>query len=135
MKTTMEDLDTLARTIFGEARGETIEGKIAVAHVVLNRVRKKSWYGGTITEVCRWPWQFSCWNENDPNLAKLTSVTLDDQAFQHCMYAALAAVLGQAPDPTSASTHYHTLSVSPNWAAGKEPVTIIAVHKFYNDVA
>lgn len=131
---TAEDIDVLARTLYGEARGESMAGKIAVAWTVLNRVAAKSWYGKTITSVCRKPWQYSAWNSNDPNLPKLLAVTLDDTAFQHCMYAALAAGLGQVPDPTSGSRHYHTLSVFPKWAEGKTPVCSIGVHKFYNDV-
>ncbi|MPY72485.1 MAG: cell wall hydrolase [Alphaproteobacteria bacterium] len=129
-----KDVLILARTIFGEARGESTLGKIAVAWTVLNRVAAKSWYGDTITEVCRKPWQFSCWNSNDPNRPKLEAVTLNDPDFQHCMYAALAAGLGHVPDPTSGSRHYHTMNVSPDWAQGKSPICSIGVHKFYNDV-
>ena len=129
-----EDLDTLWRTVYGEARGEPMNGKIAVAYAVINRVKAKSWYGNTIAEVCRKPWQFSCWNENDPNLAKLTAVTLDDRLAQQCCYAALAAGLGLIPDPTSGSRHYHTINVAPSWAEGKSPVCTIGCHKFYNDI-
>lgn len=128
---TLEDLDTLARTIFGEARGEAMQGKIAVAYSVINRVKAKSWYGKTITDVCLKPWQYSCHNQNDPNLAKLHAVTLNDRDLQLCTYAALAAGLGLIPDPTGGATHYHTHSVHPSWAEGKLPVCSIGSHKFY----
>ena len=36
----MSAVDTLARTLFGEARGEATEGKAAVANVILNRASK-----------------------------------------------------------------------------------------------
>jgi hypothetical protein len=62
MKITHDDVDTLARTIYGEARGENMLGKRAVAHVILNRVKANSWWGKTIAGVCRYKWQFSCWN-------------------------------------------------------------------------
>ncbi len=44
------DIDVLARTIYGEARGESISGMEAVASVVLNRVafskrRRRYWWG------------------------------------------------------------------------------------------
>lgn len=66
------DTDILARTIYGEARGESISGQEAIASVILNRVafakrRGRYWWGNTIAGVCLAPWQFSCWNENDPN--------------------------------------------------------------------
>ena len=66
------DTDILARTIYGEARGESISGQEAIASVILNRVafakrRGRYWWGNTIAGVCLAPWQFSCWNENDLN--------------------------------------------------------------------
>lgn len=134
MKATTADIDTLARTVYGEARGESVLGMIAVAHVILNRVKAQSWFGKTIEGVCRKPWQFSCWNDNDPNLPKMKAVTLDDPVFQTCYYAALSAITWQHPDSTSGSCHYHTASVSPDWSEGHEPVAIIGVHKFFNDV-
>src|SRR3546814_2812197 len=95
MNVTAEDVDTLARTVFGEARGEPMPGKIAVAWCIRNRVEldlhddgKPDWWGEGYTAVCRKSWQFSCWNENDPNLPKLRSVTLDDPGFRDCMHAA-----------------------------------------------
>jgi spore germination cell wall hydrolase CwlJ-like protein len=34
----LSQLDTLALTIYGEARGERVEGRVAVACVVRNRI-------------------------------------------------------------------------------------------------
>lgn len=47
------DTDILARTIYGEARGESISGQEAIASVILNRVafakrRGRYWWGNTI---------------------------------------------------------------------------------------
>ena len=36
-----EAIDIMARTIYGEARGEEEEGQIAVGNVIKNRVKKK----------------------------------------------------------------------------------------------
>ena len=137
------DIDSLSRTIYGEARGEVMLGKIAVAHVVLNRFKRPGWWtrhmgdgipDDTIQAACHDPWQFSCWNPSDPNLPKMLAVTLDDAHYQDCMYAALACGLGQVPDPTHGSAHYHTLSILPRWAEGRSPACSIGVHKFYNDI-
>ena len=67
MDTTINhDVDILARTIYGEARGETDEGKRAVGLCILNRYKSKKWFSAnTIAEVCQKPLQFSCWNKND----------------------------------------------------------------------
>jgi len=125
------DIETLARTIWGEARGEPQQGKVAVAWVVLNRAAGKKKLG----EVCRAKWQFSCWNPDDPNRAKMANVTLADPVYRDCMLAALSVVQGRAgPDPTEGSKHYHTKDVTPYWSRGKVPVCQIGAHLFFNDI-
>ena len=132
-----QDLETLARTIWGEARGEPQAGKVAVAHVILNRRRSGRWYGGaTIEEVCRRPYQFSCWNENDPNLSKMQSVDLNDGPLRLCVLVALEAIAGTTSDPTKGATHYHASDMlPPPWAATGTLVAEIGRHLFYRDVA
>jgi spore germination cell wall hydrolase CwlJ-like protein len=127
------DILTLARTVYGEARGESFQGKIAVAHVVLNRVAKESWYGKTIHGVCKKRWQFSSWNQNDPNRAKILAVTLSDKVFRACFLATLSAT-EKGGDPTEGSTHYHHVDILPRWAKGQVPVVSIGAHLFYNSV-
>ena len=61
----MKDVDVLARTIFGEARGETVSGMEAVASVVMNRLafsrrRGRYWWGNSVVDICQSPRQFSC---------------------------------------------------------------------------
>ena len=135
--TTAQDMDTLARTIWGESRGESWLGKVAVAHVILNRVKtpkRRRWWGDTIHDVCTYPMQFSTWNQDDINRPKMERLTFDDETFRECLAAASAAVHGLEPDPTEKSTHYHTRAVEPRWARGKEPVAVIGVHLFYRGI-
>ncbi len=134
-----EAADTLARTLYGEARGEPVRGKEAVAAVVINRVRRAQarggwWWGGTVTQVCRRPWQFSCWNANDPNRAKIERATETDREFASCLRIARRAVMETLQDPTDGATHYHARGVVPPWAAGRTPSAVIGNHLFYNDV-
>lgn len=75
MSTTNTDRDILARTLWGEARGEGLAGEIAVAWTIRNRVfdgNPKSWWGEGYAGGGMKPWQFSCWNQNDPNYAYLS---------------------------------------------------------------
>lgn len=130
----IEDVLIAARTIYGEARGEAMAGKVAVAHVILNRVAKKTWYGKSIRDVCLKPGQFSCWNDGDPNREKLQAVTLDDGDLQRCLYAVLGAALGEAPDETGGSCHYAVAGLNPKWAQGKVPIARIGHHEFWNDI-
>ena len=126
--------DILARTLYGEARGEPPMGKVAVASVILNRVAANSWYGGTVEEVCLKPFQFSTWNKNDPNLPKIKAVTESDPVFAECLFVAKYALAGLFEDPTNGATHYHASGVTPNWAEGKAPVIEIGRHAFYRGV-
>lgn len=50
-------LDLLARVITGEAQGEPYEGQVAVAAVILNRVRHPS-FPNTLAGVVYEPWAF-----------------------------------------------------------------------------
>lgn len=75
MTITEKDRDILARTLWGEARGESPVGQIAVAWTIQNRVndgKAKSWWGEGYAGVCQKPYQFSCWSRNDPNYASLS---------------------------------------------------------------
>lgn len=129
------DLFTLARTIYGEARGEDDHGRAAVAHVVLNRFRSDKWFSAdTIEAVCQKPYQFSCWNKVDPNRSKVENANLDDRTLLGCFDVALGVLTGRLADPTGGATHYHTVGTHPKWAARKSPVRTIGRHLFYNDI-
>lgn len=132
-------VDTLARTIWGEARGEPVRGREAVAACVMNRVAKAEargghWWGSTVVEVCRAPWQFSCWNETDPNREKLLAVDTRDRVFQSCRRIARRAVRGTLIDPTGGATHYHHEDLLPWWAKGRGPTRKIGRHLFYRNI-
>ena len=75
MAVTEKDRDILARTLWGEARGEGPAGQIAVAWTIRNRVfdgKEKSWWGEGYAGVCQKPWQFSCWNRNSSDYCRAT---------------------------------------------------------------
>lgn len=133
------DVDVLARTIYGEARGETVRGKEAVACVILNRVARAKkrggyWWGETVEQVCLKPWQFSCWNENDPNRPKIVNVEPGHRVFDVCLRIARRAVSGCLQDPTQGAMHYHTQDANPPWSRGRPASAEIGRHLFYNDV-
>jgi len=126
----------LGRTLYGEARGEPLRGMEAVAAVVTNRVRLARqrggyWWGDDITRVCLKPWQFSCWNDGDPNRHKIETVKPGNKTFQVCLRVAGRAVTGALEDPTGGATHYHTLATNPPWARGRAPSAEIGGHLFY----
>lgn len=128
------DVDILARTIWGEARGENREGREAVASVIMNRVADRRW-SKNVAEVCQWPWQFSAWNKGDPNRAKILAVTVSDPVFKECLAIAQRAVSGALIDKTGGATHYHTTGIRPNWAEEEKISARIGTHIFYRGIA
>jgi len=129
-------IDTMARTLWGEARGEIPDGQRGVANVILNRVAEDQpkRFGATVEDVCRKPKQFSCWNPGDPNRAKLLAVTDSNEHFRNCLDLARAAINGSLSDNTRGSDHYHTAGVTPSWSAGHVPAAVIGGHLFFNDI-
>ncbi len=79
-------------------------------------------------------WQFSCWNEGDPNRAKIERADESDREFASCTRIARRALAGALADPTHGATHYHATGIAPPWAAGREPSAVIGRHRFYNNV-
>lgn len=130
----MNDAEILARTIWGEARGEGLAGMEAVAAVILNRVAAGR-FGDGVYGVCRRPRQFSCWNDGDPNLAKLLAVTDADARFALAVHIARRALGGALADRTGGATHYHAAYVFPRWARGRTPSAEIGRHIFYAGIA
>lgn len=128
------DVWTLTQTLAGETRGETIEGKVAVAHVIRNRAIDKRW-PDTIHEVCKQPWQFSCWNPKDPNCKMIDALEVNDLAryawLRECFAVALGVASGIIPDPTGGANHYFNPKVvNPDWAKGKPTIYKEGNHVF-----
>jgi N-acetylmuramoyl-L-alanine amidase len=137
------DMETMARSIWGEARGESEEGQAAVAWVMRNRVRAARAFiarqgrahplfgDGTLAGACRAPRQFSAWNPGDANAAKLLRVGFDDAAFCRAFAVACRVWGGLIADPTDGATHYHRHDIEPVWAKGMKPTALIGAHMFY----
>ena len=140
MTVTNNDRDVLARTIYGEARGEGMAGMIAVAWTIRNRVndgKDKSWWGEGFAGVCQAPYQFSCWNKNDPNYPYLSGAKPIPKAeLAKCQAAAKAVIDGAMTDPTGGATHYYaaTMPRPPGWTGTATKTTVIGQHIFYKDV-
>jgi spore germination cell wall hydrolase CwlJ-like protein len=134
---TDNDLLTLARTIYGEARDQAPAGRAAVGHVVVNRLLARR-FRNTIADVCQQPLQFSCWNVGDPNREQIVSIRPGaNKVFDQCLDAAAQVLHGQLQDNTGGATHYYATYIrAPNWTRPPSQFTTqIGVHKFYTHVA
>ncbi|QNT79463.1 cell wall hydrolase [Entomobacter blattae] len=125
-------IDIVARTLWGEARGEGIKGMQAVANVIGNRVKTPGWWGNDYTSVCLKKSQFSCWNADDPNRDKLLKVTAEDTAFTRALTLAALLVKNNLPDLTKGATHYFEKHIAPpKWADPAKKTITIGNHIFY----
>lgn len=136
----MHEIDIMARTIYGEARGEYacinggLSSLIAVGNVIMNRVEQQCWFGRSIRDVCLRPYQFSCWNEADINRQKLLNVTLTSPIYKECLAVAEAVSRHRYPDLTKGADHYYSvdLKIPPKWALSAKECAQIGRHRFFS---
>lgn len=85
--------------------------------------------------------QFSCWNKNDANRAKMQEISQlpeghpDKVRWEQAKKLAERIVSGEDSDPTNGALFYHTTDVNPVWAKGVKPTGQYANHVFYDDFA
>lgn len=131
------DVDCATRTVWGEARGEGDAGQVAVGWVIRTRAEWKpsQWWGASIEGVCKCPWQFSCWNADDPNAAHLAGPSSDLEGYDDIHAVVSGVLLGGVADPTGGATHYLRRGSWAPWmrsatARNIKPVSI-GHHDFY----
>lgn len=115
---TNSDLYLLARAVYGEARGEPYNGKVAVAAVILNRVKHKD-FPNSISGVIYQPWAFTAVNDGQINMG-----TNDE-----CIKACQDAMNGW--DPTYGCIYYYNPATATNKWIRSRPITVtIGKHVF-----
>jgi len=128
----------LAQAIYHEARGESREGQLAVANVIINRAMSKK-YPSTICGVVfqnadkgryKCQFTFACDGRSDGGTERAAwnrSIKMAEAAFHDFQH-------GRTPDvlPKSA-LFYHTTNVSPNWSNSFRRVAAIGSHIFYSN--
>ena len=116
--------ECLALNIYHEARGERVEGQIAVAHVTMNRMAHEKW-PSTICEVVYQPKQFS-WT----HLIK-QQTPQEYRAWRKAKVIARDVMIGNVVDPTMGAVYYHANYVNPSWAEYVDLSKVIGNHLFY----
>lgn len=137
----MTDTEALCLTIWGEARGEPIEGKIGVAMVMRNRLLANYRGAKTYVDVCTAHAQFSAWTDEAKQMqdeAELLTGTpslthLKDPVIRLCLEIALATMSGKLADNTNNANHYYAVSIAPPaWAVGAILLAALGSHRFFN---
>jgi len=119
----------LTQAVYYEAGFEPLEGRRAVAQVVLNRLRHPAFpksicgvvYQGASTGVCQFT--FVC----DGSLNRAPAAL----AWREAEQVAHAALAGYVEASVGESTFYHADYVAPRWAPLLAKVTQIGQHIFY----
>ncbi len=112
------NVNLLARIINGEARGESYTGQVAIAAVVLNRVKHSS-FPNSIAGVIYQPGAFTAVDDGQINLTP----------SQSCYNAARDALNGW--DPTYGSIYYYNPNTATNsWIRTRKITTQIGRHVF-----
>jgi len=114
-------IETVAMTLYGEARGQSLLDRLAVGAVIRERVLRPGWWGKDWQGVCRAPWQFTCWHDHDAahrrNYERMVNAYRDDpDTFFSCLLLAEYIVrfmtdrdvraLFDVDDPDEFPTHY-----------------------------
>lgn len=115
-----EQIKCLASVIWHEARGEKLEGQIAVAETVSSRISNPK-YPKTICTVAFQPHQFS----------KLKVIKYDDNTF----LVANRFLSGYYRPVVGEPTHYHAVWITPVWAKSRNMTRLARVgnHIFYRE--
>ena len=110
----------LARAVNGESRGEPYEGQVAVAAVILNRVKHPS-FPNTISGVIYQPGAFTAVSDGQINAA----IAQGTSVYKACE----AAMKGW--DPTGGCVYYYNPATATNkWMFSKPVVKKIGKHCF-----
>lgn len=128
--------DCLAQAIYHEARGESAEGQLAVANIIVNRAvsrRYPSSLCGVVYQNAdkgryRCQFTFACDGRADTPTERRAWAR--SQSLAEKVYARYAQGKSLGMLPKSA-LFYHTTNVRPNWAYTYSRVAQIGAHIFY----
>ncbi|MDP3491866.1 MAG: cell wall hydrolase [Hyphomonadaceae bacterium] len=125
-----EEADCLAEAVYYEARSEDTTGQMAVAEVVMNRVRDPRFpktvcavvYQGHYRETgCQFTFTCDGSLHNKPR----------GESWDRAKAVAMNVMLGLSKPVTNKATHYHTDYVNPYWKAGMVETKVLGTHIFY----
>lgn len=122
-----DEANCIAVAVYHEARGESLEGQMAVAKVIMNRAASgkypTSWCG-----VVKQPWQFSFVN---PRSGYMPSVDQASEAWKKALGVTRLTVANAVQTVPSDTLWYHADYVAPSWGRRLTRVNKIGAHIFY----
>jgi N-acetylmuramoyl-L-alanine amidase len=125
----MRSITCLSQAIHGEAGNQPFEGKIAVAHVIVNRTKEPN-YPSDICSLLRQKSQFNY-------IAKVKHIHEEKPAeyaqMLESVKAAAMVMNGEARDPTDGSLYFvnRKIATYTKWLKPLKKTTKIGDHTFY----
>jgi hypothetical protein len=120
-----DQANCIAVAVYHEARGESLEGQMAVAKVIMNRAASgkypTSWCG-----VVKQPWQFSFVRQG-----RFPFVDQGSDAWRKALGVTRLAVANAVQSVPSDCLWYHADYVAPSWGRSLTRVNKIGAHIFY----
>ena len=122
-----QDVESLTEALYHEARGEGVEGQVAVGNVILNRTKGR--WGDTVKKVVEQRKQFSYRNKGAPAPAS------DKKAWAVAKAIAVKLLSGQYEDNTGGADHYLNIkdSTDGGWRKSMNHTSKIGHHDFYKE--
>jgi hypothetical protein len=122
-----EQAHCIAVAVYHEARGESLEGQLAVARVIMNRAASgkypTSWCG-----TVKQPWQFSFVN---PKTGIYPSIDEASASWKKALGITRLAVANAVETLPTDVLWYHADYVAPGWGKRLTKVEKIGTHIFY----
>ena len=120
-----DEANCIAVAVYHEARGESVEGQLAVARVIMNRAASgkypASWCG-----VVKQPWQFSFVRNG-----RFPSVDRTSDEWRKALGVTRLAVANAVQSVPTDCLWYHADYVAPSWGRNLSRVQKIGAHIFY----
>ncbi|WP_340266430.1 cell wall hydrolase [Sphingobium mellinum] len=117
------DMKCLAGAVYFESKGESLEGQLAVARVIINRV-KSGRFASSMCGVVYQPGQFSFVRGHG-----MPSIPTSSQSWREAVAIARIAMDGGWDSRAEGALFFHARRVSPSW--GKHQLAAIDNHIFY----
>ena len=122
-----EQANCIAVAVYHEARGESLDGQLAVARVIMNRAASgkypSSWCG-----TVKQPWQFSFVN---PRSGIMPGVDKASNSWRKAVGITRLALANVVPSVGNDVLWYHADYVAPSWGRRLSRVSKIGTHIFY----
>jgi len=148
----INQMHCLATNIYHEARGESVEGKFAVAHVTMNRVTSNrypssvcdvvyqadmriNWKGKLVPRIHKCQFSWYCDGKSDDIVLKTSTgrvIKHNMEAWEQSLEVATTILKDEVYDPTFGATHYYNDKLAdPFWADSYIKVARIDNHVFH----